>query len=41
MRFAIGDAIVEVMIDDDEFTLPLSQFLPECDPELLAGRMWD
>jgi hypothetical protein len=37
MRFAIGDAIVEVIIDDDEFTLPLSQFLPGCDPELLEA----
>jgi glyoxylase-like metal-dependent hydrolase (beta-lactamase superfamily II) len=37
MRFAIGDAIVEIIIDDDEFTLPLSQFLPGCDPELLEA----
>jgi glyoxylase-like metal-dependent hydrolase (beta-lactamase superfamily II) len=38
MRFAIGDAIVDVIIDDDEFALPLSQFLPGRDPELLEAH---
>jgi glyoxylase-like metal-dependent hydrolase (beta-lactamase superfamily II) len=38
MRFAIGEAIVDVIIDDDDFTLPLSQFLPGRDPELLAAH---
>jgi hypothetical protein len=37
VRFAIGDATVEIIIDDNEFTLPLSQFLPGCDPELLEA----
>jgi glyoxylase-like metal-dependent hydrolase (beta-lactamase superfamily II) len=38
MRFAIGGAIVDIIIDDDDFGLPLSQFLPGCDPELLEGH---
>jgi glyoxylase-like metal-dependent hydrolase (beta-lactamase superfamily II) len=38
MRFAIGDAIVDVIIDDDDFALPLSQFLPGRDPELLEAH---
>jgi glyoxylase-like metal-dependent hydrolase (beta-lactamase superfamily II) len=38
MRFAIGEAIVDVIIDDDEFALPLSRFLPGRDPEMLAAQ---
>ncbi len=38
MRFAIGEAIVDVIVDDDEFALPLSQFLPGRDPEMLAAH---
>jgi hypothetical protein len=37
VRFAIGDAIVDITIDDDDFVLPLSQFLPGCDPEFLES----
>ena len=28
MRFAIGDATVDIIVDDDDFGLPLSGFLP-------------
>jgi glyoxylase-like metal-dependent hydrolase (beta-lactamase superfamily II) len=38
MRFAIGDAIVDVVVDDDDFALPLSQFFPEADPKLLEAH---
>ncbi|MBV8651371.1 MAG: MBL fold metallo-hydrolase, partial [Alphaproteobacteria bacterium] len=38
MRFAIGEAIVDVIIDDDEFSIPLSRFLPGRDPEMLAAQ---
>jgi len=38
MRFAIGEAIVDIIIDDENFALPLSQFLPGCDPELLEAH---
>jgi glyoxylase-like metal-dependent hydrolase (beta-lactamase superfamily II) len=38
MRFAIGEATVDVIIDDDDFVLPLSQFLPGCDPQLLDAH---
>jgi glyoxylase-like metal-dependent hydrolase (beta-lactamase superfamily II) len=38
MRFAIGDAIVDIIIDDDDFALPLSQFLPGRDAELLEAH---
>ena len=27
MRFAIGDAIVDIIVDDDDFALPLSMWL--------------
>ncbi len=36
MRFAIGDAIVDVIVDIDDFRLPLLGFLPELD---LAGLL--
>ena len=36
MRFAIGEAVVDIIVDDDNFGLPLSQFLPGYDPELLT-----
>ena len=35
MRFAIGDATVDIIVDDDNFVLPLSEFLPGADPKLL------
>lgn len=35
MRFAIGDATIDIIVDDDNFALPLSEFLPGADPELL------
>ena len=35
MRFSIGDATVDIIVDDDNFTLPLSEFFPGADPELL------
>jgi glyoxylase-like metal-dependent hydrolase (beta-lactamase superfamily II) len=35
MRFAIGDATVDIIVDDDDFRLPLSEFLPGADPALL------
>ena len=38
MRFAIGDAIIDVIIDDDEFALPLSQFLPGRDLALVEAH---
>jgi glyoxylase-like metal-dependent hydrolase (beta-lactamase superfamily II) len=38
MRFAIGEAIVDIIIDDDDFSLSLSQFLPGCDAEMLQAR---
>jgi hypothetical protein len=28
MRFAIGEAVVDVIVDDDDFELSLSDFLP-------------
>ena len=28
MRFAIGDATVDIIVDDDDFGLSLSEFLP-------------
>jgi glyoxylase-like metal-dependent hydrolase (beta-lactamase superfamily II) len=36
MRFAIGDATVDVIVDDDDFTAPLSEFFAGYDPELIA-----
>jgi glyoxylase-like metal-dependent hydrolase (beta-lactamase superfamily II) len=38
MRFAIGEATVDVIVDDDNFALPLSEFLPGYDPELLDAH---
>jgi len=38
MRFAIGEAIVDVIVDDNDFVLPLSQFLPGSDPALIAAH---
>jgi glyoxylase-like metal-dependent hydrolase (beta-lactamase superfamily II) len=38
MRFTIGDAIVDIIIDDDDFSLPLSQFLPGRNPDLLEAH---
>lgn len=34
MRFGIGDAVVDVIIDIDRFALPMA-FLPDCDPAAL------
>ena len=31
MRFTIGEVVVDVVVDDDNFELPLSQFLPGLD----------
>jgi hypothetical protein len=31
MRFAIGEIVVDVVIDDDDFELPLVEFLPGLD----------
>ena len=31
MRFAIGDVVVDVIVDDDGFELPLRTFLPDLD----------
>ena len=39
MRFAIGDATVDIIVDDDNFVLPLSEFLPGADPELLETHL--
>jgi glyoxylase-like metal-dependent hydrolase (beta-lactamase superfamily II) len=36
MRFAIGEAVVDVIVDDDDFQLPLAGFLPGLDPDGLA-----
>ena len=36
MRFAIGDAVVDVIVDDDDYRLPLSKFLPGVDAAALA-----
>jgi hypothetical protein len=38
MRFAIDDAIIDIIIDDDNFALPLSQFLPGCDPKVIEAH---
>jgi glyoxylase-like metal-dependent hydrolase (beta-lactamase superfamily II) len=40
MRFAIGGLIVDVVVDDDDFQLPLEQFLPGIDTSCL-GRHRD
>jgi hypothetical protein len=34
MRFAIGEATVDIIVDDDNFVLPLPEFLPGADPDL-------
>src|SRR5690349_9772500 len=39
MRFAIGDAMVNVIIDDDNFALPLSRFLPGYDPRSIEAHL--
>jgi len=38
MRFAIGDAVVDIIVDDDDLHLPLSQFLPEFDPAVIEAQ---
>jgi glyoxylase-like metal-dependent hydrolase (beta-lactamase superfamily II) len=35
MRFAIGDATVDIIVDDDNFTLPLSGYFPDRDVGLI------
>jgi hypothetical protein len=35
MRFAVGEAVVDVIVDDDDFELPLG-FLPAVDADALA-----
>ncbi|MHC2337040.1 MBL fold metallo-hydrolase [Bradyrhizobium sp. USDA 4454] len=35
MRFAIGDATVDVIVDDDDFTLRLSEYFPGYDRDLI------
>jgi glyoxylase-like metal-dependent hydrolase (beta-lactamase superfamily II) len=39
MRFAIGEAVVDVIVDDDDFEVPLSDFLPGSDPGALARHV--
>ncbi len=36
MRFAIGAAVVDVIVDDDDYRLPLAAFLPGVDAAALA-----
>jgi len=38
MRFAIGDAVVDIIVDDDDLRLPLSQFLPGFDPDVIEAE---
>jgi hypothetical protein len=38
MRFAIGAAAVDVIVDDDDDRLPLSEFLPGLDAAALARQ---
>ncbi|MCP1830856.1 glyoxylase-like metal-dependent hydrolase (beta-lactamase superfamily II) [Bradyrhizobium sp. USDA 4532] len=38
MRFAIGDATVDVIVDDDDFGLPLAEFLPGYDRGLIEAH---
>src|SRR5215470_5547529 len=33
MRFQVGDSMVDVLVDIDRFELPITQFLPEAEPE--------
>ena len=39
MRFAIGEAVVDVIVDDGDYELPLSGFLPGLDQEGLARHL--
>ena len=38
MRFTVGDVRVDIIVDDDDFELPLSQFFPGSEPGQLAGH---
>jgi glyoxylase-like metal-dependent hydrolase (beta-lactamase superfamily II) len=38
MRFAIGGIVVDVVVDDDDFELPLSEFLPGLDLPALSDH---
>jgi Metallo-beta-lactamase superfamily len=38
MRFTIGEVVVDVVVDDDNFELPLSQFLPGLDLPALSDH---
>ncbi|TPQ32478.1 MBL fold metallo-hydrolase [Bradyrhizobium guangdongense] len=35
MRFPLGEAIVDIIVDDDDFSMPVSDFFPDRDPELI------
>ena len=36
MRFTVGEVSVDIIVDDDDFELPLSSFLPGSDPRQLV-----
>ena len=38
MRFAIGDAVVDIVVDDDDLRLPLSQYFPGFDPAVIETQ---
>ena len=38
MRFSVGDVTVDIIVDDDDFELSLSTFLPGSDERSLAER---
>jgi len=38
MRFPLGDAVVDIIVDDDDLRLPLSQFLPGFDPAVIEAQ---
>ena len=38
MRFPIGEATVDVIVDHDDFVLPLSQYLPDRDPDVIGAH---
>jgi glyoxylase-like metal-dependent hydrolase (beta-lactamase superfamily II) len=38
MRFVIGEIVVDVVVDDDDFEVPLSQFLPGLDLPALSDH---
>ena len=38
MRFSIGEMVVDVVVDDDDFELPLDQFLPGLDLAALSEQ---